>query len=455
VAENLLFLSRDVSVCIWTAQAISFTLGDEVGDLIRSPTGLSERDMAKLTAVQVAKAKGPTVLHDGDGLYLRVTPTGGKSWVFRFQLDGKRRDMGLGSYPGLSLADARIKAAEHRKLCREGIDPINEKQAQRQAHRLAAVKSRTFKQVAGEFIARHEAAWRNPKHRMQWRNTLATYAYPLLADLPVADIDAGLIVQVLDPIWSAKPETAGRVRGRIEAILDAATHQGLRQGPNPAQWKGGLAHSLPARARVRKVQHHAALPYDKLPRFMVDLHARSGMAARALEFAILTAARTAEVLGATWSEVDTVAAVWTIPAERMKAGRQHKVPLSNAALAVLDIVQPLALLDNGAAAPTAPIFPGLRRALPMSNMVMLMLLRRMKCDDLTVHGFRSTFSDWAAERTGYPREVVEMALAHTIENRVEAAYRRGDLFEKRRQLMADWAKFCIGLPGEVIVLRAG
>jgi integrase len=263
-----------------------------------------------------------------------------------------------------------------------------------------------------------------------------------LGELPVAAIDTGLVVQVLDPIWTEKPETAGRVRGRIEAVLDAATVRGFRQGPNPAQWKGNLAHILPARARVRRVEHHAALAFDHVPGFLAALRSRPGMAARALEFAIFTAARTGEVLGTRWGEIDLNAKVWTVPAGRMKGGREHRVPLSEAVLAVLEKVRPLALTKDGIPDPAAPVFPGPRRALPMSNMVFLMLLRRMKWDDFTAHGFRSTFSDWAAERTAYPREVVEMALSHAIESRVEAAYRRGDLLDKRRKLMEGWANFC-------------
>ena len=340
---------------------------------------------------------------------------------------------------GSDPTEARGRATEHRKLRHDGIDPLEAKEAQRQAQRLSAAQGRAFREVAEEFIARNEVGWRNAKHRQQWRNTLATYVYPVLVELSVAAIDSGLVIQVLDPIWTEKPETAGRVRGRIEAVLDAATVRGFRRGPNPAQWKGNLAHILPARARVRKAAHHAALRFDEMPAFLTNLQARSGMAARALEFAIYTAARTGEVLGATWSEVDLDAKVWTIPAERMKAGREHRVPLAGPALMLLEKLRSLALMRNGAPDPAAPIFPGPRRALPMSNMTMLMLLRRMKRDDLTAHGFRSTFSDWAAERTAYPREVVEMALAHAVENKVEAAYRRGDLFEKRRKLMEAWA----------------
>jgi len=409
----------------------------------------------KLSAGEVTKAKGPAVLHDGGGLYLRVSATGSKSWVFRFQLDGKRRDMGLGPFPDISLADARGRASAHRKQRHDGIDPLDAKEAQRQAQRLTLAKGRTFRDMAEDFIGRNEAGWRNAKHRQQWRNTLQSYVYPQLGELAVGAIDTGLVVQVLDPIWAEKPETASRVRGRIEAVLDAATVRGLRQGPNPAQWKGNLAHILPARAKVRRVEHHAALAFDDLPEFLVALRGRRSMAARALEFSILTAARTGEVLGATWGEIELPAKVWTIPAKRMKGGREHRVPLSEAALAVLENVRPLALQKAGEVDPAAPVFPGPRRALPMSNMVFLMLLRRMKHEGFTVHGFRSTFSDWAAERTAYPREVVEMALAHAVENKVEAAYRRGDLFDKRRRLMDAWAGFCKGpASGKVASIRA-
>jgi integrase len=442
---------KHVSGCLWRFPAISYKMGERTGEI--SAMGRT----GKLTAIEVTRAKGPAVLHDGGGLYLRVSAADTKSWVFRFQLSGKRRDMGLGPFPDISLADARQKAAEHRKQRHDGIDPLDAKVAQRQAQRAAVAKGRTFSEVAEEFMRRNKAGWRNPKHRRQWESTLAAYAYPVLGGLPVSAIDAGLVVQVLDPIWTEKPETASRVRGRIEAVLDAATVRGFRQGPNPAQWKGNLAHILPARAKVRRVEQHAALPYDDLPEFFATLQDREGMAARALEFAILTAARTGEVLGATWREIDLNAKVWIVPSARMKGGREHRVSLSATTLVLLDKVRPLALTSDGDPDPAAPVFPGPRRALPLSQMAMLMLLRRIGRGGLTTHGFRSTFSDWAAERTNYPREVVEMALAHAIESKVEAAYRRGDLFEKRRQLMEAWARFCETLAGtgEVISLRAG
>jgi integrase len=411
--------------------------------------------LGKLTAIAIARANGPAVLFDGGGLYLRVSATGAKSWVFRYQIAGRRRDMGLGPFPDISLAEARAKAAAHRNQRREGADPIEAKATQRQAQHLAATKGRTFREVAEEFIARNEASWRNDKHRQQWRTTLSTYVYPQLGDLPVAAIDTGLVMQVLDPIWSTKTETASRVRGRIEAVLDAATVRGFRQGPNPALWKGGLAHILPARTKLQKVAHLAALPFDEMPAFLVALRQREGMAARALEFLILTAARTGETLNATWREIDLGDRMWTIPAGRMKAGREHRVPLSDAAVCVLERVRPIAVMLNGEADPAAPVFPGPRRALPMSPIALLSLLRRIGRDDVTVHGFRSSFSDWCAERSAYPRELVETALAHTVGNQVERAYRRGDLFEKRRQLMEAWARFCEApvAGGEVVPIR--
>ncbi len=410
--------------------------------------------IGKLSAVEVAKAKGPAVLHDGGGLYLRVSASHAKSWVFRFQIDGKRRDMGLGPFPDISLAQARDKATGHRRQRHDGTDPLAARNAQRQANRVSIAKGRTFRECAADFIDKNKAGWRNAKHRQQWSNTLATYVYPTMGELPVSVIDAGLIVQVLEPIWATKPETASRLRGRIEAVLDAAKVHGFREGPNPAQWKGNLAHILPARAKVRKIVHHAALPFDLMPAFLAALHDREGTAALALEFAILTAARTGEVLGATWKEIDLDNKVWTIPAQRMKGAREHRVPLSAPAVGVLRKVRPLALSKDGKPDLSAPIFPGYRRALPLSNMAFLMLLRRMKRDDLTAHGFRSTFRDWSAERTAYPREVVEMALAHALESKVEAAYRRGDLFEKRRKLMNAWASFAVSpTTGTVTSLR--
>ncbi len=364
--------------------------------------------------------------------------------------------MGLGPFPDISLAEARLKALEQRKLRHAGIDPLDARTAQRRAERLVVANGRTFRECAEELIKRNRPAWRSAKHAGEWATTLETYAYPKLGALPVAAINTGLIVQVLEPIWEIKPETASRLRGRIEMVLDAATVRGFREGPNPAQWKGTLAHVFTARSKVRPVQHHSAMPFHEISSFMAVLRERAGIVAPALEFTILTVARTGEVLGARWSEIDLDAKVWTIPPSRMKAGREHRVPLSEAALAALAKVRPLALLKDGEPDPAAPVFPGLRRALPLSNVVMLRLLRRIGRGESTTHGFRSTFRDWCAERTAYPRETVEMALAHAVESKVERAYRRSDLFEKRRELMDAWAYFCEAPPaGEVVPLRVG
>jgi len=293
----------------------------------------------------------------------------------------------------------------------------------------------TFRECAEALIASHEAGWKNAKHRQQWRNTLATYVYPVFGNLPVQAIDVGLVMKVVEPIWATKTETASRVRQRIEAILDWAAVRGYRQGDNPARWRGHLQKALPARAKIQKVKHHAALPFADLPDFMSALRAMNGNSARALEFAILTATRTNETLKARWSEIEFKTKIWTIPGERMKAGRDHRVPLSAAALDVL--------MGMREAHPTRDlVFPGSGRGRTLSSMALLMTLRRMKRADLTVHGFRSTFRDWAAETTSFPREVAEAALAHSVGDKVEAAYRRGDLFEKRRHLMEAWSAYC-------------
>jgi len=386
-----------------------------------------------LSALKVSRAKTPGLLGDGAGLYLQVTKGGARSWIYRFTLAGKTRDMGIGPLATVSLAEARTAAAEARKLARVGIDPIERRKAARAQTALDAAKAITFKEAAGQFIASHKAGWRNAKHAAQWSATLATYAEPIIGALPVGAIDTGLVFKVLEPIWATKPETAGRVRGRLEAILDWARVRGYRAGENPARWRGHLDSLLPARAKVRKVEHHAALPYVELPAFMTSLRAREGNSARALEFAILTATRTSETLGARWAEIDLAAKVWTIPPDRVKGGREHRIPLSRGAVAVI---------GKQRDADPEFAFPGGRARHALSNMSMLMVLRRMERGDLTAHGFRSTFRDWAAERTSYPAEVAEMALAHAVGDKVEAAYRRGDLFEKRRRLMDAWGEFC-------------
>jgi integrase len=367
--------------------------------------------------------------------------------VYRFMLAGKAREMGLGPLPDTTLSEARGKALEARKLRWEGIDPIEHRKAVRAHARLDAAKAITFKECADAYIRAHKAGWRNAKHADQWESTLTTYADPVFGSLPVQSIDTGLVMRVLEGIWGEKPETAGRVRGRIEVILDWATVRGYRQGENPARWRGHLDKLLPKRSKVARVEHHSALPYREIGAFLASLRAQEGTGARALEFAILTAARTGEILGARWDELDLEAAIWAIPAGRMKGEREHRVPLSAPAMAVVEALKQTRTGDH--------VFPGGKARRPLSNMAMLVLLRRMNRSDLTVHGFRSTFRDWAAEKTAYPNEVVEMALAHAVGNKVEAAYRRGDLFDKRRPLMDDWAAFCDApaADGNVVPLR--
>ncbi|MGJ5044147.1 tyrosine-type recombinase/integrase [Bradyrhizobium sp. HKCCYLRH1062] len=407
--------------------------------------------VGRLTALKVAKVKKPGMYADGAGLYLQVTGDGentsAKSWIFRFTLRGRSREMGLGSFSIFGLAEARAKAAEYRRQVYEGIDPIEARRAHRVQAALEAAAALTFKECTKQYLAAHSAGWRNAKHAAQWSSTLKTYAEPVIGSLSVHSIDTALVMKIIEPLWSKKPETASRLRGRIEAVLDWATVRGFRQGENPARWRGHLDKLLPARTKVRKVKHHAALPYDELPAFMTALRAQDGAAARALEFLILTAARTGEVIGARPEEIKDK--VWTVPAGRMKASKEHRVPLPAAALA---IVEKLRNEQGG-----AHLFPGGKRDKPLSNMAMLALLDRMGRSDLTAHGFRSTFRDWAAECTNYPSEVVEMALAHTIGSKVEAAYRRGDLFEKRKTLMSDWAAFCASSGGadqKIISIRA-
>ncbi len=366
---------------------------------------------------------------------------------------GRARTMGLGAYPAVSLAKAREEAAKARAIKAEGKDPIVERDALRVAQRLADAKVKTFDQCRDEYIALNQAGWKNIKHASQWRNTLTTYVTPVFGKLLVQEVDVALVLKALAPIWSTKPETAGRVRGRIESVLDYAAAIKLRTSENPARWRGNLKMLLPSRAKVRKVEHHAALPYSELPAFLDELRGQEGIAARALEFTILTIARTNETIGASWDEISVSEKLWTISAERMKAERDHRVPLSKLALEILDEMKPAR--DAGGNF----VFPGGKAAQPLSNMAMLALVDRMNDrrsvagqprwtdpkqgnKDIVPHGFRSTFRDWAAERTNFPNEMVEMALAHAIDSKVEAAYRRGDLFDKRRRLMQAWSVYC-------------
>jgi integrase len=400
------------------------------------------RTIGKLNALRVDRIKQPGYYGDGGGLWLQVTTgadgTPRKSWVYRFMLTGRSREMGLGPLSLFGLHDARAKALDARRLCYEGIDPIEARRTARSKAKLEAAKAITFKECAEAYVRAHRAGWRNHKHAAQWDSTLATYAYPVIGALAAQAIDTSLVIRILEPIWNEKPETASRLRGRIEAVLDWAKVRGYREGDNPARWRGHLDKLLPARSKVRRVQHHAALPYSDLPACLELLRAREGVAARALEFTILTAARTAETIGATWNEIDFQKKVWSLPAHRMKAGREHLVPLGPRAIQILEEAR-----SNGKETdPSRYTFVSDRQGKRLSNMALLMLLRRMGFGEFTAHGFRSTFRDWAAERTNYPNEVAEMALAHTISDKVEAAYRRGTLFERRVRLMNDWANFC-------------
>jgi integrase len=405
------------------------------------------RIIGKLSAAFVSKTSQRGLYADGGGLYLHINERSAKSWTFRFMLRGRAREMGLGPVHAVSLAAARQKAAQCRALCLQGVDPIDQRRAQSRIAEHDAARSMTFDQCAKAYIKAHEAGWRHAKHHEQWENSLEHYVSPVFGSLPVGAVDVAMVMKVLEPIWTTKPETAVRVRGRIEAVLDWAKARGFRDGDNPARWRGHLSNLLPRRSKVRAVKHYAALPYAEIGAFMSDLRSREGVAATALEFLILTSARTSEVIGARWSEIDWTARMWTIPASRMKGAREHRVPLSGAALAALDRMKML----HGEF-----IFPSeLGRGLWKNGL--LRQLKRMDRGDVTAHGFRSAFRDWAAERTNFPREVVEMALAHAVGDKVEAAYRRGDLFEKRRRLMADWAKFCTSAPrvGVVIPIRRG
>lgn len=392
----------------------------------------------ELGALAVSKLTEPGLHFVGGvpGLALLVAPTGARAWVFRVSIGGRRRDMGLGAYPAVPLAQARDKAREARDLIRQGVDPIEKQRAARSALRAAVAKALTFEACAKAYMAAHEAGWRSAKHAQQWRTTLETYAYPVFGNLLVQDVDKSHVLAALRPIWTKKIETASRLRGRIELVLSYAMQAGYRpEGLNPARWKGGLDKLLVAPSKVSKTEHHPALPVAEVGAFMRRLRQQRGMGARALEFAILTAARSGEVRGATWDEINLADRVWTVPAARMKAGAEHRVPLSDAAVALLEALPRIAPAD----AAKDYVFPAPRGG-RLSDMTLSAVTRRMKLD-VVPHGFRSTFRDWAAERTNFPRDVAEMALAHAVENKVEAAYRRGDLFEKRRALMADWAAF--------------
>jgi integrase len=394
--------------------------------------GPSMGKLNRLTALEVSRKKAPGLYADGGNLYLQVTTARTKSWIFRFMLNGRSRDMGLGSTAIVTLADARQQRDTARRLLLDGIDPIEHRNAARAQRRVAEAKTIDFKEAAEAFLATKRQGWRSIKHAEQWAASMTTYAYPILGLLPVATIDTDLVMRVLDPIWAAKPETASRIRGRIESILDYAKTRGYRDGENPARWRGHLQHMLVVKSKLRRVEHHPALPYTEIGAFVDSLRAREATAAKALEFLILTAARSAEVLQAEWSEIKLTDRMWIVPGFRMKASREHRVPLSEPAAAVLQRVREL----DG-----RYVFPGPHTGRPLNSAALQAVLPRIGRGDITPHGFRSTFRDWAAEQTAYPNELLEIALAHTVPDKTEAAYRRGDMIEKRRRLMDDWATY--------------
>ena len=382
-------------------------------------------------AVAAIKTEGRHAVGGVPGLHLRVSGDH-RGWVLRLQVGDKRQDIGLGAYPAVSLSEAREKAREMHSGLREGRDPVAPRKQQRMVLAAQAAAEKTFRWCAEEFLQAKASEWSNPKHKQQWENTLETYAMPHLGQLNVSLIDIPHVLACLEPIWHSKNETASRLRGRIESVLDWAAVRKYRTGENPARWKGHLDKVLAAPTKIKKVEHHRAVPVDGMATFMAELRNQNGIAAYALEFVILTAARSGEVRNATWSEIDEETAVWTVPAEHMKAGREHRVPLSKAAMQLL---RKLPRFTD-----SELLFPG-TKGQPLSDMTMTAVMRRMKVDAVP-HGFRSTFRDWVGEKTHFPRELAEQALAHTLESKVEAAYRRGDALDKRRQMMEEWALFC-------------
>jgi integrase len=421
--------------------------------------------MHMLTQRQIERAK-PGRYHDGNGLYFDVRNAGNKSWQLRYERDGRERWMGIGPLHTVGPKEARSRAQAARLLLLDGIDPIEHRRAEKAARKAAAARTLTFRAAAEQFHRLHEHEWSNPKHAAQVLTTLKTYAFPALGDMAVGDISTADVLKAIEPIWITKTETASRVRGRIEAVLGWAQVRGYRSGDNPARWRGHLDQALPKRSKVAPVEHHPALPYAQLPEFMVELRRREGVAAQALQFTILSCGRTDETISARWEEIDFKEAMWRVPAGRMKGDKAHNVPLVPAAVAVLEGL----VREEGGEF----IFIGAKRGQPLSKMAMTTAIQRINEDrskrglpryvdpkegnrDISVHGMRSTFRDWCAEQTNFPREVCEMALAHVIDSKVEAAYRRGDLLRKRRQLAEAWSKFCLGPPiaaaGAVIPIR--
>lgn len=400
----------------------------------------------RLSPVEVRAATKPGRYCDGAGLYLFVQTDGRRSWVFRYRdrITGKLRDKGLGPAWDVSLAEARVAAKACRAQLRAGVDPIDSQREQRAAEKLARLKRKTFAECVTAYIAGHRAGWRNEKHAAQWQSTLDTYAATLLP-LAVEEIDTALVIGCLEPTWAAKTETMTRVRQRIEAVLDWATARGYRSGENPARWRGHLDKLLPKPTKLKAVEHRPAVPYVEVPAFLVELRQRPGLSCRALELQILTATRPGEVVGAEWREIDLDAAFWTIPASRMKAAKEHRVALSTDAVLLLRAIPRVG--DH--------VFPGRRQGQAMGTAALLKVLQEMR-PGTTVHGFRSSFRDWAGEVSAFPREVIEHALAHRLKDKAEAAYQRGDLFTKRQRLMEAWARYC-GKPasGEAVAIRRG
>ena len=394
------------------------------------------RTLNRLTAMKVERTKQPGLYADGGSLYLRVAPGGSKQFIFRYALHGRLRDMGMGPTHTLTLAEAREKARDARNLLLEGIDPVDAKHAHRAALQVDAAKRMTFAQCAEGFIRDNERKWTNARHRDEWRSTLRRYVFPTLGSLPVAAINTPLVLKVVKPLWGRVPTTAKRVLGRIENVLGWATVHHYRSGDNPAAWDGLIEHVLPTVSKAGDREHHAALPYTEAAAFMAKVRANAGVGARCLEFITLTAVRLSEAINATWDEVNLDARVWVIPASRMgKTRKEHRVPLSDAAIAALKAMQKVRMNDW--------VFPGNRQGRPIGENSVWRLAKDASGDEtITVHGLRSTFRDWASEHTNFQAEVKEAALAHTIPNAVEAAYRRGDLFDKRRKLMEAWAEFC-------------
>jgi len=422
-----------------------------------APFGGCRKEMSlaeRFTALFVKHIKRPGKYPDGGNLYLKVrkstrkikTDAVTKSWLFRYSRFGKETWMGLGPYPDVSLSEARELATRERKKRLQGIDPLTDKRARQIAARTAHENMLTFAACADLYIEAQAPGWSNPKHIEQWRNTLKNLAGPIIGHLPIDQVDTALVMRCLEPIWATKTETANRLRGRMEAVLDWATVRGYRNGDNPARWRGHLDKLLPRPNQVARVKHHAALPFTEVGQFMQQLREDFGVASRALEVLILTACRTNEVVKAEWSEIDLSRSTWVIPAVRMKSKRRHRVPLSAAAIEVLESTKKL---DK------TYVFPGHKRNTHLSNAAMLQVLKRMERTDITVHGFRSTFRDWCAESTNFPAHVAEMALAHALRDKTEAAYRRGDLFEKRARLMAAWAGYCSkpAMPAAVVPIR--